>query len=84
VYVLETKVTPTELELAGEQSTVEPAGPVIVQLIVPAGCEPPVGPVTVAVKVLVPPKTGEGEEAIVTVGVIVETPRLTAKELDAR
>lgn len=84
VYLLEMEVNPTALELVGTQSTTAPVGPVIVQLIDPAGCGLPFGPVTVAVKVFVPPNTGEGEDASVTVGVVVATPRLTAWELPDR
>jgi hypothetical protein len=84
VYLLEIDVTPTALELVGTQSTKTPVGPVIVQLVDPAGCGLPFGPVTVAVKVFVPPKMGEEEETRDTVGVVVETPRLTAWELEAR
>jgi hypothetical protein len=54
---------------------------VTVQDITPAGTCPPPGPVTVAVKVVVPPKEGEADEVIVTVGVTCEIPRVN--ELDA-
>ena len=41
---------------------------VTVQDMTPAGAAPPLGPVTVAVKVVVPPSVGEAEAVIVTVG----------------
>jgi hypothetical protein len=43
---------------------------VTVHVIVPAGFAPPVGPVTMAVKVVEPPKLGGLDAVMVTVGVI--------------
>ena len=48
---------PTE-EAGGVVGQVSPETPVIAQLPVPVGAAPPVGPVTVAVTVIVEPRVG--------------------------
>jgi hypothetical protein len=62
------------------QTTVAPSELVTVHVITPPGLAPPIGPVTMAVRVEVPPKVGVPEELIVTVGITCEIPRLTELE----
>ena len=55
------------------------AAPVMLQVTLPAGAVAPTIPLTVAVKVIFPPKTGEaGEVVIAMVGVAGVTVTVTA------
>jgi hypothetical protein len=54
---------------------------VTVQPIVPAGLEPPAGPVTIAVRVAKEPSVGEDDTAILIVGVTREIPKETEFEV---
>jgi len=63
---------PTE-ETGGVVGQVSPETPVIAQLPVPVGAAPPVGPVTVAVIVIVEPRVGLALAAREIVGVACET-----------
>ena len=63
---------PTE-EAGGVVGQVSPETPVIAQLPVPVGAAPPVGPVTVAVTVIVEPRVGLALAAREIVGVACET-----------
>jgi len=63
------------------QATEFPAALVTVQLITPAGAGEFVCPVTTAFKTVPPPKVGELDALILTVGVKLETPKVTVFEM---
>ena len=67
-----------------EQNTELPDALVIVQLITPDGASVPLCPVTTAFKTALPPRIGELEALMVTVGVKLETPKVTEFEVAGR
>jgi hypothetical protein len=54
---------------------------VTVHDITPAGAAPPEGPVTIAVRVVVPPRVGDEEAEIVTVGTTCDIPSVKEFEV---
>jgi hypothetical protein len=64
-----------------EQTTELPEALVTVQLITPIGAGEPVCPVTIAFKTVLPPKVGELDALMLTVGVRLETPKVTVFEI---
>ena len=66
------------------QTTEVPDGLVTVQAITPAGFVPPVGPVTTAVNVVVPPRVGPLDATMLIVGTSIEMPNVTEFEVPAK